>query len=670
MKRTDDSAPPDAPQGPAPGSARAAPADGVGPRETAGDPNPLAGAAATVFPDPTNASGGPFDSVERLRILETLSYGVLYEGRVFQASRSEEVALLELDAAFERERDAFPRILAELLAASRLPRTSVLAPRGVFRHGDRLYVLFDACPGVSLATAFEFLGPAGLRLSSEAILRIASGVLAALDAPSRAEGEAESAHGLLTPENVFVAQGQRVLVRGFGIWRGGVGRLGLLGPRDRRYIAPSQTSSGVATPRTDLLSLGMILFEGLVGLPAFDSPPEEEDLADLRGSIGEFQAKAEPGLSDLFEITIACLTPPSSLTPAYRARLRKKIDTLFLREFTRDRAPKMITLDDLVSRIKPRRPVIVKARAIALAPAVAEEPRSETSLREAPREEAVDDPATLSIRPDPEKGEAPAAPVRTVTYAPMTFGGPPERRAFSRGAIWAVVVLAALAGAAVVWRSRSASDEQAVPAERVVVLPAPTAAPAPPSPAPPTVTAPAARAPAPQPVARAAERGVERRRRDDAPSRSRRAAMAREPARKREPAPRRERAASSAAGAPAPSPAPQSPPPAGVPVVAAGTLVSFQTAGLVAPVLIVNPEPPRFQESDPRPARPRSAALEILVSDSGRVRGSRILRADRFPPGFTEGIEKYLSAMRFRPAELGGVPVKVWIPFDLRFLAP
>src|SRR5713101_9842456 len=100
---------------------------------------------------------GRLEAVERLRILETLSYGVLYEGRMFQASRGEPIALLELDGAFEKEPLLLARLLTELVRSSRLRDATILSPRGVFRHGDSFYVLFDAGTGISLATAFEFL---------------------------------------------------------------------------------------------------------------------------------------------------------------------------------------------------------------------------------------------------------------------------------------------------------------------------------------------------------------------------------------------------------------------------------------------------------------------------------------------------------------------------------
>ncbi len=96
----------------------------------------------------------------------------------------------------------------------------------------------------------------------------------------------------------------------------------------------------------------------------------------------------------------------------------------------------------------------------------------------------------------------------------------------------------------------------------------------------------------------------------------------------------------------------------------------LSTAGLVAPVLLEKPEMPRYGAPDPKPLVERSVLLEILVNDLGQVRGSRVVRADRLPAGFFGVIERHLAALRFRPAEVQGVPVKVWMPYELRYLAP
>src|SRR5262249_48495517 len=157
------------------------------------------------------------------------------------------------------------------------------------------YLVWEAHAGMSLGRALEALAAFGGRFSTEAILRVAGAVLGALEQASRqlpGSPEAPGGHGLLTPEHVVLAEGQRVLVRGFGIWPQ-LREAGLVRPAEARYLAAAQLESGLASPRSDLFSLGTILFELVCGLPAFDGPPDEEGLSSLRETIGERRKKAE-----------------------------------------------------------------------------------------------------------------------------------------------------------------------------------------------------------------------------------------------------------------------------------------------------------------------------------------------------------------------------------------
>jgi hypothetical protein len=98
--------------------------------------------------------------------------------------------------------------------------------------------------------------------------------------------------------------------------------------------------------------------------------------------------------------------------------------------------------------------------------------------------------------------------------------------------------------------------------------------------------------------------------------------------------------------------------------------VTLGAPGVIAPVLTERPEDPRFSPDDPRPASPGSVQLQLFVDERGRVLDHRILGASRFPPGVSSGVAAYIAKLRFKPAELRGVPVRVWIRHDMRFLAP
>jgi serine/threonine protein kinase len=644
---------------------------------------------ASEIPPPTTPpeeSGGPpapGDAYERLGILETLCYGVVYDGRVYRASRSEPISLLELHPAFSQDREALNRLNVEIENASGLQDANVLAPKGLYQSGNSFYILSEAQSGISLASAFEMLGILGLRLSAEAVLRLAGSVLAALDSASgSASGRDEAfyCHGLLIPENIFIAEGQRVLIRGFGLWAGGVGRLKLVGPSEARYLTPSQNRAEAASARADLFSLGTILFEAAAGAPAFDAAPDEESVMSLRDSVEELQNQGGASLQALYGIILSCLNanPP---IPAFRTKLRTTVDTLFLGELARERVPKTLSLEELLARVRPRRPAVIKARSLALS-------RFEVAADERPSRA----PAS-SRTPEPPPVASPRASAPTVIPAEETprpaaqpapkpvFGAAVEsRNAFPTLWVLAIIAVVGITVGLAILKIRPRSERAAItptaialastPVENSHIAPSwpPAALPTeiPSATTPPPTAAEVLPTPEPTTAPRARERPTPRSRppvvhqRPSAPPAVGKRREAFDRGRSTPAAP-----SSSSAAAPSAPIAAREPT-----AVAPGSVVALETPGLTRPSLTTSPEVLRFDSTDARPSVERSVLLQILVDERGRVRANRILRADRIPPGFGQGLERYLATLRFQPGQLGGVAVRVWMPYDLRFYAP
>ena len=621
------------------------------------------------LPELTGA-GAPADAFERLGVQETFSYGVLYDGRAYRASRSEPLSLLELNPAFGEDPDVLSRLLSEIEHASKLKDPTILAPRGLFRSGSSLYVVSEAQTGVSLASAFEILSVSGLRLSAEAVLRVAGAVLTALDqAAASASGRQDSfyCHGFLTPQNVFIAEGQRVLLRGFGLWTGGIGRLKLAGPNDARYLTPSQNRAEAASPRADLFSLGAILFEAVAGVPAFDGPPDEEAVMSLRDSVEELKSQGGASLQALYAVILACLTASNPI-PTFRSRLKTNVDTLFLGEMSHERAPKTLSLEELLGRVRLNRPAVIKAKSLALVPVETAEDWGSAAESSKKAQSAPTEFETISMRQAPEFEPQPEA----APPPPAKVAAPKSRLGLSKfWLVTAVAVAGAVVAGVLLLRSGHETDREMLvpfprplPTQAAEALPPPslpTAVSSPELAAQPTEAptqpppAPTAR-PEPTPVRHAKIREPKPK---PQPARSRRVESAPAPKSAPPPAP-----VSSAAREAQTAPTALAPPPA----VAAGTVVPIDSAGLTRPVLAETPQILRFGESGI--LSERTVWLQILVDEHGRVRSNRVLRADRIPPGFAQGVERYLATLRYRPGEVGGVPVKVWIPYELRFFAP
>ena len=374
----------------------------------------------------------PGDAFERHAVLETVSYGVVWEGKRFRASQAEPLAFVELSPALIEGRERAERLRDGLVTASGLADPGIVACHGVAADGEAVYLVWEGLSGMSLARAFEALAAMGSRFSTEAILRVAGGILAALDATSKqlpGSAEAPYGHGLLTPENVFLAEGQRVLVRGFGIWPEML-PAGLVPPTQARYLAASQLSGSPASPRGDLFSLGTILFELVCGLPAFDGAPDEEGLSSLRESIDERRKRSDASLLPLFDTMLACFMqgPPAA---AHRGRLRKAMDTLFLEELSRERVARTLSIEDLLERARPRRAAVVKARPLAL--------QKYTGLA-TPGAGQVPSPEAQSA-PEPQAPAPAAAPTVSAANVPRVVSGPPRGALLALGAVVVVVLL-------------------------------------------------------------------------------------------------------------------------------------------------------------------------------------------------------------------------------------
>ena len=198
------------------------------------------------------------------------------------------------------------RFIAEARSAARLSHPAIVA---VFDQGDDDGTVYLAMEYVEGRTLRQLLREQG-RLSPEHSLDVIDPVLAALDAAH----SAGIVHRDMKPENVLVGHDGRVKVADFGLARAltdasNATRGLLLGTVN--YISPEQALGESATPRSDVYSTGIMLYELLTGRPPHTGAT---DFVVVRSHI---------------EVDVP---PPSLVEPAVSARL----DTLVRRATARE----------------------------------------------------------------------------------------------------------------------------------------------------------------------------------------------------------------------------------------------------------------------------------------------------------------------------------------------
>ena len=131
-------------------------------------------------------------------------------------------------------------------------------------------------------------------------------------------------HRDVTPGNVFVTRGGSVKIMDFGIVRASdqVHRTATGAIRGTYgYMSPEQLSAKVVDRRADVWSLGCLLWEGLVGGPAFGRTDEVETVAAVRqGTVETPSSSGAASEAELDAIVMRSLQPsPADRFPTARA---------------------------------------------------------------------------------------------------------------------------------------------------------------------------------------------------------------------------------------------------------------------------------------------------------------------------------------------------------------
>jgi serine/threonine protein kinase len=219
-----------------------------------------------------------------------------------------DVAIKVLPAAFSSDAERLRRFEQEVQATGKLNHPNILAVYDVETHDGAPYVVYELLEGETLRHRLR----GGFLPSRKAVdyaLQIANGLIAA--------HEKGIVHRDLKPENIFITQDGRVKILDFGLAKlteaveiieaqtdvltrrvntdpGAV--MGTAG-----YMSPEQVRGQRVDYRSDVFSLGLILYEMLSGRRAFhgDSAVEtlnailKEDPPELSGSDGHINPALE-----------------------------------------------------------------------------------------------------------------------------------------------------------------------------------------------------------------------------------------------------------------------------------------------------------------------------------------------------------------------------------------
>jgi TonB family protein len=688
--------PPAAPPPPPAASKPAPPPPAAAPKAAAAPPPPAAAPSAPAAPAATEGSAVS-DHYGQYEILERIASGGMAE--LYRARRSgvegfQKIVAIKKILPHLADNEGFITMFAdEAKLAAQLNHPNIVHIYDLGKiEGGGYFIAMEHVEGRDLRAILDSARELGTPLPVPLAVYIASKVASALDYAHRrrdAEGrDLHIVHRDVSPQNILISYEGDIKLCDFGIAKAASKvsqtESGALKGKIQ-YMSPEQAWGKPIDRRSDLFSLGSVLYELLTEQKLFHGDSDLTVLENVRRANAEPPSAANPDVPKALDaVVLRALAKEPEDRYANASDLLRDLEQVL---YSYSPAPGSADLAIFLHRLQAEESAVAEARAREAARAVPEaeveqKPRRAKAAPVARRTGTVSKaPAPEAASPAPapaEKPAAAAAPPRQGT-APGVFGSYVSRQieseAKSRTALIATIGAAVLAlGAGIFWLT----TRKSVPP----VAPRPTPASATPIPAP--VVVPTA---APTIDAKKVEEEVQRQMAQK--KREMQKALAAEkkqadtaaapPAAPSgvetvpSPVPTAEPVVPTAAPAAAvvPTEEPTEPPaaPTAVPApsraaeneVRRGDLVG-PGPGVVEPELIAKPKityPPIAKQAGIGSGR---VVVLVLVDEDGHVAEARLQQGVAPKSGVNEAVVDAVQKTKFRPATKNGIPVKMWRP--------
>ena len=200
-------------------------------------------------------------------IVGTGGMAVVY--RAFDQKKNRIVAIKVLRPEYESDEEFVRRFSREAEAASKVSHENIVNMLDVGTDGDLRYIVMEYVDGQTLKDLIRQRGA----IHPDTAIRMAIRILAAVDHAHR-NG---IVHRDIKPQNILVDNQGRVKVADFGIARlkaqqttyidesGGISAMGSV-----HYFSPEQAQGELADEKSDLYSVGVVMYEMLTGQVPFD----------------------------------------------------------------------------------------------------------------------------------------------------------------------------------------------------------------------------------------------------------------------------------------------------------------------------------------------------------------------------------------------------------------
>ena len=198
-------------------------------------------------------------------VIGTGGMAVVY--RATDEKKQREVAVKVLRPEYEADSDFVRRFAHEAIAASKMQHDNIVKMFDVGSDGGKKYIVMELIDGDTLKDIIV----RQRRVSANIAVRYALRILAALDHAHKNN----IIHRDIKPQNILVDQNGEIKVADFGIARlvnHGTGTISSTNTAlgSVHYVSPEQAKGEPADAKSDLYSVGVVIYEMLTGTVPFD----------------------------------------------------------------------------------------------------------------------------------------------------------------------------------------------------------------------------------------------------------------------------------------------------------------------------------------------------------------------------------------------------------------
>lgn len=239
----------------------------------------------------------------RYEVIEELgqgAMGVVYKARDPLIDRVVAIKTINLSLAQEEKEEYEGRFYQEARAAGRLSHPNIVTIYDVGKSGDVAYIAMEFLEGRELRDILN----EGQRMPVELVLDVTAQVAMGLAYAH----EHDIVHRDVKPSNIMVLRDGHVKITDFGIARMASAAVRtqtgmVLG--SPKYMSPEQVTGKTLDQRSDIFSLGVMLYEMLTGQPPFAGENVNAIMYQTLNAVPSSPGSLNPDVPDMLNFIVA-----------------------------------------------------------------------------------------------------------------------------------------------------------------------------------------------------------------------------------------------------------------------------------------------------------------------------------------------------------------------------